>query len=132
MPGQASTVGIGHGLDGISKRGTATTYVALLTAAPTATTTVTTMAELVAAGYSRQAVAWTVPSGSPRSTSNSNLLTFGPFTADPAAVSHLALVTTEAGPSGDLVWFWTANAVVDAIVNDTITAQVGALVMQGS
>lgn len=131
MAGQASTVGAGYALDAIGGVGVParTTYIALLTAAPTAGTTMATMVELIAEGYVRQAVAWTVPSGTPRVTSNSNALSFGPFAADPAAVSHLGLVSAQAGTSGDFLWLWD-NTVIDAIINETITAKVGALTRQ--
>lgn len=131
MPGEPSNTGAGYALDGINGRGTPTRtmYLVLLTAAPTRSTTPATMAELVASGYTRQAVAWTVPSGNPRVTSNSNAVTFGPFTADPPAVTHCALVSEQVGAGGDFVWFWSSSS-IDAIVNDTITVAVGALTMQ--
>ncbi len=131
MPGEPSSIGAGYALDAIIGRGVParTMYLALLTAAPTRATTTATMAELLAAGYSRQAVSWTIPSGNPRVTANSNSVTFGPFTADPPAVTHCALVSEQVGTGGDFVWFWS-NTSIDPIINDTITVAVGALTMQ--
>lgn len=133
MPGSPSLVGYGFACDAITGRVTLTAravYLALLTAAPTSTSTLATMVELVASGYTRQAVSWSAPAGSPRVTSNSNNLTFGPFLADPPPVTHCALVSSQTGTSGDFMWSWTAASVIDAIVNDTITVAVGALTMQ--
>lgn len=133
MPGEPSSVGAGFALDIITGRaagpGARTMYVALLTAAPSDSTTLATMTELSATGYSRQSAAFSAPSGDPRSTSNTAQLTFGPFTTDPANVTHLALVSAASGTTGDFVWFWTADTARDAAIGDSITIAASALVL---
>lgn len=132
MPGQPSTVGANNMLDGMSGRATQTartTYIALLTSAPSDTTTNATMAELSGSGYSRQSVTWGAPSGDPSSTANTNALTFGPFGFDPASVTHLALVSSASGTTGDFIWYWTADVAKDAASGDSITIAIGALTM---
>jgi hypothetical protein len=107
-----------------------TTYLALLTAAPSDSTTVATMTELSATGYSRQAVTWSAPSGDPRVTSNSGTLTFGPVSTDPANVTHAALVSSSSGTTGDFIYFWTLDTARDGISGDSFQVANGALVMQ--
>lgn len=133
MPGEASSIGAGKALDAITGRATQTartTYLALLTAAPGDSTTVGSMAEVTTAGYSRQAVTWSAPSGDPQVSSNSGVVTFGPFTADPPNVTHLALVSSASGTTGDFLYFWTADTARDAASGDSISVANGALTMQ--
>jgi hypothetical protein len=135
MPGQPTTVGANIGLDAMSGRATQTsrsTYLALLTSAPGDTTTMSSMSELTTPGsngYARQSVTWAAPSGDPSSTSNTNALTFGPFSSDLAAVTHLALVSASTGTSGDLIWYWTLDTSRDPANGDEIRFNIGALVM---
>lgn len=113
MPGQLSTVGANNGLDGALGRATQTArtvYIALLTAAPSDSTTNATMTEYGATGYSRQSCAWAAPSGDPSATSNSSTLTFGPFTAGTGAtITHVACVSSASGTSGDFIAYWTLD-----------------------
>lgn len=135
MPGQPSTAGANIGLDAITGRATQTArtmYLALLTAAPTDTTTMATMTELTTPGtngYSRQTYGPAAPSGDPSVTSNGGAITFGPFTADLGNVTHVALVSASTGTAGDLVWYWTADTARDPINGDSITIAAGALTM---
>lgn len=133
MAGEASTVGAGKALDAISGRATQTArtmYLALLSTVPTDATTMATMVEITTAGYARQTVAWSAPTGDPQVSSNTALLTFGPFTADPPSVGWAALVSAASGTSGEFVYWWTLDTARDAGVNDSLTVAVGALVMQ--
>jgi hypothetical protein len=133
MAGEASSVGAGIALDAMSGRATQTArtmYLALLSAAPTDATTPATMTEITTAGYSRQVCAFSVPSGDPRVSSNTALLTFGPFSADPPNVTHAALVSSASGTTGDLTYFWTWDNARDAASGDSLTVAIGALVMQ--
>lgn len=133
MAGEASNVGAGIGLDAMTGRATQTartTYLALLTAAPSDSTTLATMSELTTSGYSRQSVTWNAPSGDPRVTSNTNTITFGPFTADPPNVTHMALVSAASGTTGDFIYFWTADVARDAANGDSIQVAIGGLVAQ--
>jgi hypothetical protein len=133
VAGEASSVGAGIALDAMSGRATQTartTYLVLLTAAPSDSTTLSTMSELSATGYSRQAVTWSAPSGDPRVTSNSGTITFGPVTTDPANITHAALVSASSGTSGDFIYSWTLDTARDGISGDSFQVASGALVMQ--
>ena len=132
MPGEASSVGAGIALDAMSGRATQsarTTYLALLTAAPTDASTIGTLSEITTAGYARQAVTWGAPAGDPRVSANSATVTFGPFTADPPNVTHCALVSSASGTSGDLIYFWTLDTAKDAALNESIQVAAGGLTM---
>jgi hypothetical protein len=132
MPGQPTTQGANLMLDAVSGRATVTArtmYVALLTAAPTDTSTLATMTELTATGYSRQSVTFGAATGDPSVMANTNVLTFGAFSTDPANVTHLALVSAASGTTGDLTWYWTADAAKDAAIGDSISIAAGALTL---
>ena len=132
MAGEASGFGAGAALDAMTGRATQTartTYLALLTAAPSDTTTLATMTELSATGYSRQAVTWTAPSGDPATTSNSGAINFGPVSTDPANVTHAALVSAASGTTGDFIYYWTLNTARDGIAGDSFQVANGALTM---
>ena len=132
MPGQPTQVGANNALDAMNGRATQTartTYLALLTSAPTDTTAISALAEVTTAGYARQSVTWGAPSGDPSVAANTNAITFGPFTADPPNVTHLSLVSSASGTSGDHIFYWTADTARDGIANDSITVAVGALTM---
>ena len=135
MAGEFSTVGANIALDAATGRATQTArtmYLALLTAAPTDSTDMSTMTELTTPGsngYDRQTCAFDAPTGDPSSTDNSSLITFGPFTSDLGTVTHLALVSASTGTSGDLTMYWTADTSKDPANGDSITVAAGALVM---
>lgn len=132
MPLIPNQAGQGIALDAKTGRATQTArtvYLALLTAAPSASTTLATMSELTTAGYSRQAVTFSAPSGTPRSTSNTAGVTFGPFSADPPSVGWVALVSAASGTSGDLIDAWSVDAARDGISGDSLTVAAGALVL---
>jgi hypothetical protein len=88
-------------------------YLALLSAAPTNSTTMMTMAELNLAtelGYSRDIIAmvdWSAPSGTQPADVTAAVKTFGPNIkgADWIPFSHAALVTTESGTDGKFILF---------------------------
>ena len=127
MAGEFSDAGGGKALDAVTGRATvssATTYLALLTAAPNDTTTPATMTEYGATGYSRQTVTWSSPalngSNVPES-SNSGVLTFGPFTAGTGAtISHCALVTSASGTSGEIRAWWSLDTSRTPGTNDSL------------
>ena len=135
MAGEASQVGANNMLDAASGRVTQTartTYLALLTAAPTDTSTVGTMTEVTTPatnGYARQAVTWTAPAGDPSSTENTAQLTFGPFSADLLNVTHVALVDSLAAGTGDIIWWWAVDVAKDPANGDSITVAAAALTM---
>ncbi len=132
MAGEFSTVGANIGMDAATGRATQTartTYLALLSSAPSDSTTNATMAEITTAGYARQAVTWTAPTGDPSSSNNSALLTFGPFSADPPNVTHCALVSSSSGTGGDFIMWWALDVAKDAAINESIQFAIAALVM---
>lgn len=131
MAGALTRVGSGKALDGALGRVTQTAgtrYLCLLTAAPNSTTTLSTMSEVSTAGYARQA--WTpgAPTAAdPRHQSNTNLITVGPFSADPPNVTHAGLATVSSGTAGDLDAYWTLDNARDVASGDSIQAAIGAL-----
>jgi hypothetical protein len=132
MAGELSQVGANNALDGALGRATQTArtvYLALLSAAPSDTSTLASMTEITTSGYSRQSITWAAPSGDPSSTSNSNLITFGPFSADPPNVTHCACVSAASGTTGDFIAHWALTAAKDAANGESISFAIGALVM---
>jgi len=127
MPGQASNAGEKVMLDALSGRATqtaATKYLALGTAASDSSFTELTTAGTN--GYSRQSVAWTDP-GTTGSTSNTGIVTFGPFTSNLANTTHCALFDASTG--GTMLFYWTLDDARDPESGDSISFAVGALVM---
>lgn len=135
MAGEAAAEGEVIMLDAASGRATQTlrtVYLVLLTAAPTDATTMATMAELTTPatnGYDREIAVWTAPAGDPSSTENTALITFGPFTADLANVTHVGLVSALTGTAGDFLWYWTADVAKDPANGDSITIAAAAITM---
>lgn len=134
MAGELSTKGAQIALDAAFGTTTATArsmYVALLTATPTDATTPATMTEYAATGYSRQLVEFTAAtSADPPVAANTNLETFGPFTAGTGAtVTCAALVSSASGTSGDLVAWWTLTASKTPTTGESLTIAAGALTM---
>jgi hypothetical protein len=118
-----------------------TSYIALLTADPSTTATIPTdpqlteLTELVATGYSRQVAtfATATSTGGATQNSNSNLITFGPFTAvggSGTTTTFGALVNVASGTSGEVicVWQWDNNGLL-AAQNQSLTIPIGNLVM---
>lgn len=132
MAGQLSTVGSNIALDAATGRATQTArtvYLALLTVAPTDSTTVASMTEVTTTGYSRQSCAFAAPSGDPATTSNTATITFGPFTADPPSIAYAALVSSASGTGGDFIAYWTADVAQDATTGQSIQVSAGALTL---
>lgn len=132
MPGEFTTQGANIALDAWSGRATQsarTTYLALLSSAPGDATTIAALAEITTGGYARQAVTWAAPSGDPSATSNSAPIVFGPFSGDPPNVTHVALVSSASGTSGDHLGFWTLDTAKDAATGESIQFNTGALSM---
>jgi hypothetical protein len=132
MAGKLSYVGAGNALDGTLGRATQTLrtlYLALLTAAPTGSTTTATMTEYAATGYARQAIAMTTPSGTPRVSSNSAVLNFPAFTGatGSTAITYWALVSASTGTSGDLVAWGDFTTSRTPAANDSVSVAIGAI-----
>ena len=137
MAGEFSDTGGKRALDAVTGRATVTlrtTYLALLTAAPSDATTdgTITMTEYAATGYSRQTVTWTAPSiiSLLPATQNSTGLTFGPFTAGTGAtITHAALVSAASGSTGDLLAWWSLDTSRTPATNDAISIAANALTL---
>lgn len=134
MPGELSTLGaqlaLGAAIGLAPTFATArTTYMALLTAAPSDGNTIATLAEVNVTGYARQPVTWSaVSSTSPVSVTNSALVTFGPFTqAMPFPATHAALVSAATGNSGDFLFWWQLDHSVQAGLNESAQFGTGTL-----
>lgn len=137
MAGEFSDAGALKALDAVTGRATvtsATTYLALLTAAPTDTTTLAGMTEYSATGYTgvnRPTVAWSTPalngSGIPE-TSNTGTITFGPFTAGTGStITHCALVTAQTGTTGEIRAWWSLDTSRTPGTNDSLQFTAGNL-----
>lgn len=133
MPGQPTTTGANKMLDALTGRATQTAqtvYLALATTAPTDSALGTELTTAGTNGYNRQTVTFNAPSGDPSSTSNTALITFGPFSADLGIVSHLMLMdVSTAGTATNCLAYWTADVSKDPASGDSITIAIGALVM---
>jgi len=136
MAGEFSDTGGKRALDAVTGRATVTsraTYLALLTAAPSDATTdgTITVTEYAATGYSRQTVTWSAPAlngSSIPESSNTGILTYGPFTAGTGGVvTHAALVSAASGTSGDMLAWWNLDTSRTPAVNDSITVAASAL-----
>jgi|688.fasta_scaffold03440_29 hypothetical protein len=134
MPGQFSDAGSNKALDAVTGRATvssATTYLALLTAAPGDTTTLSGLAEYGATGYSRQAVTWASPTlngSNVPETSNTGTVSFGPFTASATGtITHAALVTAASGTTGSVLAWWELDASRTPSTNDSVEITTGNL-----
>ncbi|MGW0060365.1 phage tail fiber protein [Streptosporangium sandarakinum] len=108
-----------------------TTYVALLTSEPPVGATMAQMAEVSTPGYSRQPATWAPASATvPSATSNTNLLTFGPVTADMTAMAtHCALVTSLIGTSGEIREVWRLDAAQQAVNGQALQMGTGKLTL---
>lgn len=135
MAGKLSHVGAGLALDGSTGRATVTartTYLALLTAAPTQASTLATMAEYAATGYARVACTFGAPSGTPRVISNSGAVNFAAFTGanGSTVITHWALVSAAAGTTGDFLAYGDLTTPRTPQAGDTASFAAGALDIQ--
>lgn len=134
MAGQFSDAGSNKALDAVTGRATvssSTTYLALLTSAPSDTTDLASMAEYTATGYSRQAVSWSSPAlnaSNVPETANSATVTFGPFTAGTSAtITHAALVDAASGTTGNILAWWDLDTSRTPSTNDSVEVTSGNL-----
>lgn len=135
MAGELSQRGAERGLQaalGVAVAGTPS-YLALATATPANPDTADLAAwgsvELSDAGYARQTVSWTTPTGDPSQVSNSNVITFGPFSGDPPQVTHCFLCTAASGTTGEVLAWWQLTAAKDPGSGDSLQFDVGDLTM---
>lgn len=85
--------------------------------------------EITTAGYQRQQVAWSNPSGDPSALSNNAIINFGTFTADPPEVTHVFLCTASTGTNGSVLAYWELDTAKDAASGDSLQFAAGALTM---
>lgn len=106
-------------------------FLALITAT-TAPTDNSLGSEYAATGYARQAIAWGAPTAAdPPVSSNTGILTYGPFTAGTGGVlTYAALMDALTGGTNlnQYAW-WTLTTAKTPAVNDSVTVAVGALTM---
>jgi len=127
MSGQLTQAGADRAVQagvGEAQSAAAGMYLALATALPGSpdTDTLATFAgnEISTAGYSRQAVTWDAPAGDPSEISNSAVINFGTFTADPPEVTHVFLCTASSGTVGDVLAYWELDTARDANNGDSL------------
>jgi hypothetical protein len=136
MPGEFSNNGAELALKAVAGQWSGfggslqTRYLALLTAAPSDTSTGSTVTEPGAGtGYSRQTVAFSTPSGDPVEMSNSGAISFtfsGTIPGGGVTVTHWAVVS--ASTAGDVVAWgsWDTARTVTAS-GDVLQVTAGAL-----
>jgi hypothetical protein len=88
-----------------------TMYLALCTADPSNAVLVSDLQEVTTSGYSRVEVTFNSPTASyPSVITNSNLITFGPMTANMTlGTQWVAMVTSASGTGGSLIYTWTLD-----------------------
>lgn len=99
-------------------------YLMLLTEAPGDATTISGLTEVTTSGYSRQLVQWTDAADVyPSDLTNTNLVTFGPLSADMLLPAQwLAMVDVASGTAGNFLYSWTITSQqVDASQNIQIS-----------
>lgn len=130
MPG--SRFGHQRALDAMTGRAQPATYsaeIVLCTSAPASNTIGT---EYGATGYARQAVTFSAPTAAdPPVTSNTSLLTFGPFTAGTGAqITHAELVVASAGTidaATEMYYYWTLTTPKTPGTGDSATIAIDGL-----
>lgn len=110
-------------------------YLALCTADPVqaGAVLISDLAELTTAGYSRQSITFTdATSDYPSQSSNSNVITFGPFSSSMLApIQWAAMVTVSSGTTGYFLCSWQLVQPVQVDASQSIQVGVGQLVLQG-
>lgn len=136
MAGEISDAGALKALEGVMGKTTltaATTYLALLTAAPSDTSTVAQLTEYGATGYARVAPTWgtaALNGSNVPEIKNSAAITFGAFTAGTGAqITHCALVTSASGTGGEVRAWWSLTDARTPGANDSLEFAIGALTM---
>lgn len=135
MAGKLNVAGAGLALDGAMGRVTVTprtVYLALLTSIPGNTVTPASMSEYVATGYARQVIAMSVPAGTPRVTSNTATITFGPITGanNTTIVNGWAIISSASGATGEIVAQGDLNVTRTPAANDQLTVTPGSVTVQ--
>lgn len=106
-------------------------YLGLATTDPGENPTLGSITEVTTSGYSRQLV--TIGAASDASTtqaSNSDIETWGPFTADPPSIGWAFLTDASSGITGTVLYRWKFDTARDASINDSLQVAVSALLAQ--
>ena len=127
----SSTVQIWNGTSWVAIGGP---YLALLTADPTGSTTMSQLSECADSGYSRQVVDWNpATAGTPVSIQNGALITFGPFSVNMTLPCQwLALVSVPTGTNGLLLETFTLSSPQQVLATQNITLAPQALTITDS
>jgi hypothetical protein len=106
-----------------------TNFLALCTADPTGLSTIAALTEDTTSGYSRVAVSFVAATASTPSVAvNSNLVSFGPYTANQSLPCQwAALVTVASGSTGLLLDSWTLTPQEQVLATQTIDIAAGTL-----
>lgn len=137
MAGDATYVGSAAAIDYLTGRALKyaapfATYLALLTATPDLGATIAQLAEVNTAGYARQQITWSAATAvtPPASSSNTGLVTFGPFTASMAVpVTDAVLLTAQTGTTGDVLYWWSLATPQQVSNGQSLQIATGQLVM---
>lgn len=132
MAGKLTYVGASASLDAATGRATVTNrtmYLALTTVIPTAVTTPATMTEYAATGYIRQVCAMSAGSGTPRVSSNTSALSYGPLTGANGSTQVVGwvLVSTANGTAGEATAYGDFTTPRTPAASDTLTVSIGAI-----
>lgn len=124
MAGELSRFGAQRALDAATGRAAPATFTASIALCTTAPTDSALGTEYTATGYARQTFTPTAPSAAdPPETHNSNLMTFGPFTAGTGAtISHAEMMdVSSAGTAlADMTAWWSLTVSRTPAVNDSL------------
>jgi hypothetical protein len=87
------------------------------------------LTEYAAAGYSRQTIVFAAPSGTPRVTSNTGALTYGPLTGanGSTSIGWWAVVSAASGTTGDVVAYGDFATPRVPAASDSLTVAAGAI-----
>jgi hypothetical protein len=134
MSGFLSDYSASRVCDTVTKRGVASSYLALITSTPTHATSLSAVTELAISGYVRQSVAWSVPAFDSGSgawlSSNLVAVSFGPFPVDMTSVSAWAILVDEAsGTTANILYAWALNSSIEAAAGSPIQFAAGQLII---
>jgi hypothetical protein len=126
-----------NGTQWVTSPAPGTRYLALLTADPVLGGAVNIsdagFVECTTSGYARQSVTFSEASAAyPSASSNTNLVSFGPFSATMLApVQWVAMVTSASGTTGYFLASWNMPVALQVDTSQYIYVGVGSLLLQG-
>jgi hypothetical protein len=136
MAGNPTVVGAAAMLDYLTGRAlkwatTQNVYLALLTTSVPDNIGLSSIPEVATTGYARQQAIWSAATvARPSLTGNNAVITFGPVTADMSVpATHVALVTTQVGTSGDVLYVWQLDTTQQAVNGQALQIAVNKLTL---